>query len=734
MPDTERMDATTATVVAGLETVFAGLVDSAELVSKSGPDGSELHIPGAGGTQAQVANRHRRQAQIGVASNLVGIGAGAGAVAQGTTRIRSIRRAAQTGEAPEPGVLGAGLARAAEKAPKLARAARIATSPKAVAVGAGAALGLQAAALGGDAVANRVLAREARRKQQPVAKAINPVKMVGQRFKIMRSPKPPTQSKGIEGTKALARKYHKSNLAIIAGTGIAAGGAAGYSFGRAPEGKLVPDKEDLLHKGVEIADVVWTGEISKLNKAKQQAFGWANVSMVDGRPVLDRQGDFVPLDEMEDSAYHYVLHSRQGGEMHERDGDAPRVVSEMIESFVATPEKYRAIFKDPDDPDRLLVDEDVIKRLPQGWWYGQQIHDKETWERVEKRERTGFSVHGKGMRIPISDEQLADAITPGPLPARQPSPAATRINVFKAAPVTDAGLRRRKKAQARFAETTAVLGLSALGSRGAAVGVRRILPRVKVPTPATTRVVHEPVPVGVGTVPVTEHVPGGRRQLMSHRTANRVARKLDTASTGALTLGAGIGGVGGLNFAGIQRAESKRKAAPTVPVAKGAPMRIVAIAKAENFDPEARRQRRARNEVGATGLAAGAAGVQAVRETKPLRRALAGTTGEVKAGYKRSRRSAKTMTRRTSAIKVIRRANIPGKLAAADRTARPEQVAEAARISHPVRRAIATVKARPSGRAALAGAAAAGLGTAAVAGERHRERTAPSYRPGEWYR
>jgi len=70
--------------------------------------------------------------------------------------------------------------------------------------------------------------------------------------------------------------------------------------------------------------------------------------------------------------------------MHLRDGDQPVHASDMIESFIVTPEKKQALG---------LPDE-----MPVGWWVGYQVNDPDVWAKVKSGERTGFSIHGRGRR------------------------------------------------------------------------------------------------------------------------------------------------------------------------------------------------------------------------------------------------------------------------------------------------------------------------------------------------
>ena len=144
-----------------------------------------------------------------------------------------------------------------------------------------------------------------------------------------------------------------------------------------------------VSKAFEEFDVVWSGEFSKTDTDKRQVFGWASIVEMNGAPVVDLQGDYIAIDEVEKSAYEYVHKSRKGGDMHLRDGDQPVHKSDMIESLVVTPEKKKALGL-PDS-------------APIGWWVGYQINDDELWGKVKSGERTGFSIHGRGKRAPMED-------------------------------------------------------------------------------------------------------------------------------------------------------------------------------------------------------------------------------------------------------------------------------------------------------------------------------------------
>jgi hypothetical protein len=146
-------------------------------------------------------------------------------------------------------------------------------------------------------------------------------------------------------------------------------------------------KRAKVAKSVELA-----GTFSKFDNDKQRAYGWASVVTVDGAPVVDRQGDFITLEDMEEAAYTYVRKSRIAGDMHRRTADdRPHQIGDVIESMVFTPEKC----------DAMGIPRSVAGR----WWMGVQIEDPQDWETVKKG-RTGFSIHGRGIRKDVSYDDV----------------------------------------------------------------------------------------------------------------------------------------------------------------------------------------------------------------------------------------------------------------------------------------------------------------------------------------
>ena len=159
--------------------------------------------------------------------------------------------------------------------------------------------------------------------------------------------------------------------------------------GKAEEGAEPPGLDRL---GLPI---VWAGEFAKADSRRHQAFGWASVVEIGGRPIVDLQGDVITPDDLEKAAYTYVEKSRVGGDQHQRDGEAPLAVGHLIESVVYTDEKYDALAK------AANVDPTVFDEAPRGWWVGFQYGPGATWDDIVAGRKTGFSIHGRGKRLPV---------------------------------------------------------------------------------------------------------------------------------------------------------------------------------------------------------------------------------------------------------------------------------------------------------------------------------------------
>jgi hypothetical protein len=133
---------------------------------------------------------------------------------------------------------------------------------------------------------------------------------------------------------------------------------------------------------------------AKVDEDQRLVFGVANMAVTaDGEPLEDLQGDVIPPQELEKAMYGYVLESRRGDTMHDERGTA-----EMVESFVATPEKLLALLKG------LGITVDKNGRANVGAfkgvaaWVGYKVTDEQTWADVKSEKLAAFSIGCEGIR------------------------------------------------------------------------------------------------------------------------------------------------------------------------------------------------------------------------------------------------------------------------------------------------------------------------------------------------
>lgn len=122
-------------------------------------------------------------------------------------------------------------------------------------------------------------------------------------------------------------------------------------------------------------------QIAKSVEDEQLVFGWANVAIdTDGTYPLDWDGDVHEPEELEKAAYNFVLKYRATGENHE--GEAK---GNLVESMMFTKEKQNA----------LGIPEGVV---PEAWWVGFHVPDKEVFAKIKSGEYEMFSVQGSAIR------------------------------------------------------------------------------------------------------------------------------------------------------------------------------------------------------------------------------------------------------------------------------------------------------------------------------------------------
>lgn len=128
--------------------------------------------------------------------------------------------------------------------------------------------------------------------------------------------------------------------------------------------------------------------ITKADADKRLVFGWALVSATkEGETIIDRQGDIVDQEDLEEGAYEYVLNFRDAGEEHI---GTLRKKARMVESVVFTEEKLKA----------MGIPKGTV---PIGWWIGFYVDDDTTWERIKDGTYQMFSIEGKAIREPVNE-------------------------------------------------------------------------------------------------------------------------------------------------------------------------------------------------------------------------------------------------------------------------------------------------------------------------------------------
>ncbi|MDE2472290.1 MAG: hypothetical protein KGL35_27045 [Bradyrhizobium sp.] len=119
--------------------------------------------------------------------------------------------------------------------------------------------------------------------------------------------------------------------------------------------------------------------VTKADPDKQMVFGWASVVEKDGVAIIDKQGDVIPVPELEAAAYDFVLNSRVQGDMHVSKG-----VGRLVESMVFTREKQAL----------LKIDLGMV-----GWWTGFRVDDPGLWAACRAGERPEFSIGGAAVPV-----------------------------------------------------------------------------------------------------------------------------------------------------------------------------------------------------------------------------------------------------------------------------------------------------------------------------------------------
>jgi hypothetical protein len=121
-----------------------------------------------------------------------------------------------------------------------------------------------------------------------------------------------------------------------------------------------------------------TAKIIKLDEEARIVWGWASVVSVDGKPMVDRQGDIISADVMTKAADRFMLDVRVAKAMHEG-----AQIGEVIHSFPLT---------------KALGEALGVHSALEGWIVAMKVHDDSVWNRVKSGELAAFSIGGIGKR------------------------------------------------------------------------------------------------------------------------------------------------------------------------------------------------------------------------------------------------------------------------------------------------------------------------------------------------
>ena len=133
-------------------------------------------------------------------------------------------------------------------------------------------------------------------------------------------------------------------------------------------------------------------EITKYYDDEQLVFGWASVAKdANGNRPLDWQGDLIDAEDLEQAVYKFNLEFRESNEMHVPD----TVNGTLVESVMFTKQKMAA----------MGIPEGTV---PEGWWVGFKISDRDAYLKVKSGIYKMFSIEGSATRVECDDEHVVN--------------------------------------------------------------------------------------------------------------------------------------------------------------------------------------------------------------------------------------------------------------------------------------------------------------------------------------
>lgn len=122
-------------------------------------------------------------------------------------------------------------------------------------------------------------------------------------------------------------------------------------------------------------------------------YGLASVSIdATGETLIDRQNDIITPEELTKAFHDFVVESREGDVMHDREA-----ASVLVECFIASNEKLTALFK-------AFGREGIVPADFQGVgaWVGFRVMNEDVWKRVKSGELGAFSIEGTAERVEVA--------------------------------------------------------------------------------------------------------------------------------------------------------------------------------------------------------------------------------------------------------------------------------------------------------------------------------------------
>jgi hypothetical protein len=125
----------------------------------------------------------------------------------------------------------------------------------------------------------------------------------------------------------------------------------------------------------------WTAHIAKVDEDKRLVTAWySQVSDQDGQPIVDRQGDIIPIQELEAADIEAFAEGglRKGGEMHATVGGA-----DIVQHFTLSQSERAAL---------------GFGQGPEGGIVKLHVTDETLWQRIKRGDYPDLSIAGDAVR------------------------------------------------------------------------------------------------------------------------------------------------------------------------------------------------------------------------------------------------------------------------------------------------------------------------------------------------